>query len=331
MEKIKSTIPWKEKRAKFLSMYGTLLILIGMMAIMTILKGNMFLSWTNIFNIMRQQTAIALMALGVMLPIITAGTDLSGGSVIALCGVVAAMLAHPLTPDSAMGEYPFIVPVLAGILTGALCGLINGVAISYGNVPPFIATLGMMQAARGMTHIISNGKPVNGFTPAFETIGGGSWLGIPVPIYILLGATIIMYFILHRSKFGTYVYAIGGNELAAKVSGIRVGRNKTMVYVIAGAFTGLASLVLTSRSMAGNPAAGVTYEMDAITGAVLGGTSFSGGVGTTWGTLIGALIMGVLTNGMTMLQIDPNLQMIVKGAVIVIAVLIDERKNRKNR
>jgi ribose/xylose/arabinose/galactoside ABC-type transport system permease subunit len=312
-----------------MSKFGTLLILFTLILIMTVIKGTTFLSPNNLFNIVRQQSIIAIMSLGVMLTIITAGIDISGGSVVSLCGCVVALLAHPVPGNSDIGQYPLIVPILGGILAGGFCGLINGWFVAYGNVPPFIATLGMMTAARGMALIVSNGKPINGFTSAFEIIGRGRWIGIPVPIFILVGATIVMYFVLHRSKFGVYVYAIGGNEQAARVSGINVKRVKTFVYVIAGLFTGFASVILTSRTLAGNPSFGVSYEMDAITGAVIGGASFSGGVGKVVNTLTGAMIIGVLTNGMTMLKLDPNAQMIARGLVIVLAVLIDQRKNRR--
>jgi len=320
----------KDKVQIFTDRFGTLLILLAMMLLMYLLKGNRFISATNLLNIVRQQSIITLMALGVMLTIITGGTDLSGGSVISLCSCVIALLAHPVEMGSNVGQYPLVIPLVTGVLTGAVCGLVNGIFISYGNVPPFIATLGMMTAARGMALIISNSKPINGFTKTFDAIGGGNLYGIPIPVFILLIGIVIMYLILHKSKFGTYVYAIGGNEVAANVSGIGVKRNKAIVYMLAGTFTGIGAIILTSRTMAGNPSSGTGYEMDAITGAIIGGTSFSGGVGRVVNTVIGALIMGVLTNGMTIMQIDPNLQMIVKGAVIVFAVLLDQMKTRKN-
>jgi ribose/xylose/arabinose/galactoside ABC-type transport system permease subunit len=312
-----------------LNRFGTLMILLVMLLIMTCIKGTSFLSVANLFNIIRQQSIIALISLGVMFCIITAGIDISSGSVIAFCGCVVASLAHPVAGDVTKGQFPLIVPILGGILTGALCGLINGLFIAYGRVPPFIVTLGMMTTTRGMALIISGGRPINGFTSSFDFIGRGSWLGIPVPIYILAAGTVIMFFILHRSKFGVYVYAIGGNINAANVSGIKVRPVTVMVYVLAGMFTGIASLILTSRTLAGNPGTGQGYEMDAITGAVIGGVSFSGGVGRVINTLIGAFIMGVLTNSMTMLRIEPYIQMVVRGLVIVFAVLIDARKHRR--
>jgi ribose/xylose/arabinose/galactoside ABC-type transport system permease subunit len=237
----------------------------------------------------------------------------------------------PLADPSGPGAYPLLLTILIGVAAGAACGTINGLAIAFGNVPPFIATLGMMSAARAIALIVSDGKPIYGFTDAFNFIGGGILLGLPMPIWILALMFLIGFVILHKTKFGVYIYAIGSNENAAKVSGVKVRSKKMLVYTLAGAFAGVAAVVLTSRILAGQPAVGSGYEMDAITGAIIGGASFSGGIGTMAGTIVGALIMGVLTNGMTMLQIDPSLQMLVKGIVIVGAVLLDERKHRHRK
>lgn len=316
----------KEKRSRFFEKYGLLLILLGMCLIMTLLKPE-FLTYRNLSNILRQQTPIAIMSLGVTFTIISGGIDVSGGSVIALCSVICASLAHPAANGSGAGEFPFIVTLLTPILAGGALGTLNGLVISLGRIPPFIATLGMMATARGLALIISDGKPINGFTEHFNYIGRGVLFGVPFPIYILAFAAIIAYIILHKTKFGVSVFSIGSNETAAVVSGVNVKRNKTLVYTLAGALTGIAAIVLTSRTLAGQPASGVGYEMDAITGAVIGGTSFAGGIGTIVGTIIGAIIMGILSNGMTMLQIDPSLQQVVKGLVIVGAVLLDERKH----
>lgn len=317
-------------KSAFIEKYGIIFVLLGMMVIMSILKPE-FLTSNNLFNIVRQQTPVAIMALGLTLCIISGGIDVSGGAVIAFSAVICASLAHPVIPleSEAAGQFPLIVPIIVPIIIGGLCGTINGLAIAYGNVPPFIATLGMMSIARGAALMFTGGKPIDDFTDKFEYIGRGDLLGIPFPVYILIIMLVVGYIILHKTRFGTYVYAIGSNETAAIVSGVNVKLNKTLVYTIAGMFTGVASIVLTSRILAGQPAAGSGYEMDAITGAIIGGTSFSGGIGTMIGTIIGAMIMGVLTNAMTMLQIDPHLQKVVKGAVIIIAVLLDERRNRK--
>lgn len=310
----------KSKLQIIVKEYSAFFILLALFLVMCILKGDTFLKPTNLVNIIRQQSVIGIMALGIMFPIVSGGTDLSGGSVVALCSVFAALAAR--------ADMPIVVIFAISILIGALTGVINGFFISYGHVPPFIATLGMMSAARGAALLTTDSKNINGFEKSFEFIGSGSFLGIPVAAWIFLLMTAIIYVVLERTKFGTSIYAIGGNQTAAKVSGINVTFNNFLGYVIAGACTGVAAVVLTSRMRSGNPSVGVAYEMDAITCVILGGASFSGGTGKVINTLFGAFILGILVNGMTMLQIDSNLQSVVKGAVIVIAVFMDARKRK---
>lgn len=318
----------KEKISRFFDKYAIYVILLLMVVIMSILKPENFPKLNNFTNIMRQMTPIGIMALGVTFCIITAGTDLSGGSVLALCSVVAAHLAHPAA-DGVGGVYPLFVTILATVLVGGLAGMVNGVVISYGKVPPFIATLGMMSMARGVAMLLSDGRPIGNFTESFKFLGGGVVGGfLPVPVIIFAICAVIAYIVLHHSKFGTYVYATGGNENAARVSGIGVNKVLVKVYVLAGMMYAIAAIVLTARQESGVPSVGVGYDMEAITCAIIGGSSFSGGIGTIGGTVVGALIMGVLANGMTMLRVNPNWQTVVKGAVIVAAVLFDMRKNR---
>lgn len=318
----------KEKISSFFDKYAIYMILLLMIVIMSILKPDNFPKLNNFTNIMRQMTPIGIMALGVTFCIITAGTDLSGGSVLALCSVVAAHLAHPAV-DGAGGVYPLFVTILVTMLVGGLAGMINGIVISYGKVPPFIATLGMMSMARGVAMLLSDGRPIGNFTESFKFLGGGVVGGfLPVPVIIFAICAVVTYIVLHLSKFGTYVYATGGNENAARVSGISVNKVLVMVYVLAGMMYAIAAIVLTARQESGVPSVGVGYDMEAITCAIIGGSSFSGGIGTIGGTVVGALIMGVLANGMTMLRVNPNWQTVVKGAVIVAAVLFDMRKNR---
>lgn len=317
----------KSRIAKFLTKYAIYFILLVLVIVMSILKPDNFLKLNNLTNILRQMTPIGIMALGVTFCIITAGTDLSGGSVLAMCSVIAAHLAHPGAGGGSM--YPLAVTIVVTMLAGGLAGLVNGVVISYGKVPPFIATLGMMSIARGAAMLLSNGRPIGNFSAAFKFLGGGMIGGIlPMPVVVFLICAVFAYVLLHRTKFGTYVYAIGGNENAAMVSGISVNKIKTVVYILAGMFYGVASIVLTARQESGVPSVGLGYDMEAITCAIIGGSSFSGGIGTISGTFVGALIMGVLANGMTMLQVNPNWQMVVKGSVIILAVLFDMRKNR---
>jgi len=215
------------------------------------------------------------------------------------------------------------------LLVGGLAGVANGVIVSYGKVPPFIATLGMMSMARGAAMLLSGGRPIGNFTSSFKFLGGGVIGGfLPVPVIIFAVCALLAFIILHRSKLGTYIYAIGGNENAARVSGISVNKILVLVYMLAGITYGIAAIVLTARQESGVPSAGVGYDMEAITCAIIGGSSFSGGIGTIGGTVVGALIMGILANGMTMLRVNPNWQTVIKGAVIIAAVLFDMRKNR---
>ncbi|HET6822871.1 MAG TPA: ABC transporter permease, partial [Anaerolineales bacterium] len=233
---------------------------------------------------------------------------------------------------------PLIVPILAALVIGVLCGAINGWLIARFLIPPFIATLGMMTVARGFALIYSN-RPVSGLTDPYNFIGQGEILkvfpipgqpplGIPVPVIILALVAVGAHILLNNTRFGRHIYAIGGNEQAALISGLNVGRIKIGVYTIAGLLSGLAGLVLSSRIGSGQPGLAVGIELDAIAAAVIGGTSLSGGIGTIWGTIIGALIIGVLNNGLDLLNVSAYWQTIVKGTIIVVAVIVDERKNR---
>jgi inositol transport system permease protein len=273
--------------------------------------------------------------------IITTGIDLSSGSVLALAAVFAASLAQQ--PDWHDAKYPglvvpVVVPIVAALAIGVLCGAINGGLIARFKIPPFIATLGMMTVARGFALIYSN-RPVSGLTDTYNFIGQGEILkvipipgqpplGIPIPVIILAVVAIGAHILLNATRFGRHIYAIGGNEQAALISGLNVGRIKIGVYTIAGMLAGLAGLVLSSRIGSGQAGLAVGYELDAIASAVIGGTSLSGGIGTIWGTIIGALIIGVLNNGLDLLNVSAYWQTIVKGSIIVVAVIIDERKNR---
>jgi inositol transport system permease protein len=304
----------------FIRRYGIFLIFIGMLILMSALSPSFF-KVRNLLNIVRQMSIIAIVAMGVTMVIITTGIDLASGSVIALVSVLTAKFSHPNT-------YPLIVPILIGLAVGAGTGLVSGTIVAKGKIPPFIATLGMMTAARGVALLLSDGKPIGDFSAAFEYIGGGHFLRIPVPIIILFIVAIISHILLNNTKFGSYVYAIGGNENSAVVSGVNVDKYKMLIYSYAGLLTAVAGIILTSRISSGQPGAGQGFELDAIASAVIGGTSLSGGIGTIPGTIIGALIIGVLNNGLDLLNVSAYWQQIVKGAIIVGAVLLDERKNR---
>ena len=324
----------------FLRKYAIVFIFLAMFIGMWFLS-DAFLQPRNLLNIVRQISVMGLIAIGVTMVIITTGIDLSSGSVLALAAVVAASLAQ--SPDWASAKYPglalpVIVPILAALAIGALCGSINGWLIARFKIPAFIATLGMMTIARGFALIYSD-RPVSGLTDTYNFIGQGELLkilpipdqpplGIPIPIIILAVVAVGAHIMLNSTRFGRHIYAIGGNEQAARISGLNVGRIKIGVYMIAGLLSGLAGLVLSSRIGSGQPGLGVGYELDAIAAAVIGGTSLSGGIGTIWGTIVGALIIGVLNNGLDLLNVSAYWQTIVKGSIIVIAVIIDERKNR---
>jgi inositol transport system permease protein len=237
--------------------------------------------------------------------------------VVALAGVVAATFAHP-------GDWPVLVPVVFGILTGTACGAANGLAVTQGRIAPFIATLGMMTIARGLALVVSKGKPVSNLSPSFTALGGDVF-GFPVPILILLFVALVSWVFLGNLRLGRHIYAVGGNEQAARAAGIGVKGVKMLAYMVCGSFAGLAGVVLASRITTGQPNAGVAYELDAIAAAVIGGTSLSGGVGSIGGTLLGALLMGVINNGLDLLNVSSYYQQIVKGLIIIGAVWLDKR------
>ncbi|HSV86340.1 MAG TPA: ABC transporter permease [Levilinea sp.] len=314
----------------FFRKYAIVLIFLTMFIVMSILSPA-FLAPRNLLNVVRQISVIGLLGIGVTMAIIATGIDLSSGSVLALAAVVAASLAQ--APDWAAAMYPGLtlplaVSILAGLLIGAACGFVNGALIARFRIPPFIATLGMMTVARGLALLYSDGRPVSGTHSGYNFIGQGELVGIPIPILILVAVAVATHIMLNNTRFGRYIYAIGGNEQAARVSGLNIGWVKIGIYTFAGLLSGLAGIVLSARISSGQPGLGLGHELDAIASAVIGGTSFSGGVGTVWGTIIGALIIGVLNNGLDLLNVSAYWQQIVKGAIIVVAIIIDERKNR---
>ncbi|QZY56040.1 ABC transporter permease [Crassaminicella profunda] len=319
----------KAKTEQLFKKYGIFFIFIGMVILMSILSPA-FLRVGNLLNVIRQISVIGLIACGVTMIIITTGIDLSSGSVLALAAVVAASFAQKSDWASRMYpniDVPVIVPILLGLGVGALCGLICGVIIAKTKIPPFISTLGMMIVARGAALIYSNGRPISSLKDSYNFIGQGKILGVPLPIIILAVVAIITHVLLTNTKFGKYVYAIGGNENAAVVSGINVDKYKVMIYTYAGMLSGMSGIVLSSRISSGQPGLGLAYELDAIASAVIGGTSLNGGIGKISGTIIGALIIGVLNNGLDLLNVSAYWQQIVKGVIIVGAVILDERKN----
>lgn len=280
-----------------------------------------FLTVQNLIIVLRQIAINGILAVGVTLVLLTGGVDLSLGSVLALSGVAAAHCAHP-------GGWPVVVPVLAGVVVGGACGGANALVVTRGGVPPFIATLGMMTVARGLALVSSGGKPVSNLSVPFCVLGGGDLFGIPVPVIILVAVAAAAHVVLRHMRVGRHVYAVGGNEAAARASGLRVGRIKCFAYVGCGALAGLAGAVLAARITTGQPNAGIAYELDAIAAAVIGGTSLSGGVGGVGGTVLGALLMGVINNGLDLLNVPSYYQQIVKGLIIVGAVWVDRGGRR---
>lgn len=274
-----------------------------------------------VLTLLRQIAINGILAVGVTYVLLTGGVDLSLGSVLALGGVVAATFARS-------GAYPLAIPLFLGVLTGALCGAVNGLVVTKGRAAPFIATLGMMTAARGLAYIFSGGRPVSQLRPEFTHIGSGSLLGIPIPVVILVVVALVSAVFLRRTRAGRHIYATGGNEAAAYASGINVHAAKILAYTVCGACAGIAGLVQAARSTTGQPNAGIMYELDAIASVVIGGTSLGGGVGGVGGTLLGAVLMGVISSGLDMLNVSSYYQQVVKGVIIVGAVMLDRRETR---
>lgn len=303
--------------AVFLSKYGiyfAFVVLAGVLAI----TSPPFRTLSNVENILQQISVNGIMAIGMTLVIITAGIDLSVGSVLALSAVVATSFAHP-------GEHNLLVPVTLGILAGLACGALNGILIAKKRLAPFIVTLGMMTVARGLALVYTSGRPVINLSDSYNEIGGGSLGPIPFPALIFFAVVILGAFVLHFTRFGRYVYAVGGNELAAKVSGVNTDRVLIGVYALAGALAGVAGIILSSRIMSGPPATGQGSELDAIAAVVIGGTSLSGGIGSIANTIVGVLIIGVMNNGLDLLNVPSYWQQVVKGLIIVLAVLLDRK------
>jgi len=291
-----------------------------------------FFTASNGLNVMRQISVNICIAVGMTLIILTAGIDLSVGSVLALCGAVTAgMLKNGLRFESMNLQVGFTIlgAILTGLVVGALLGLFNGFVVTKFRVPPFVATLAMLTIARGLTMLYTNGYPISSFGDSFTYIGGGWLLGLPVPVWIAAIVVIAAIIVTNKIKLGRYIYAIGGNESAARLSGININRVKIIVYTIAGALAAVGGIIVTARLDSAQPNAGTSYELDAIAAVVIGGTSLSGGRGSIWGTVLGAVIIGVLNNGLVLMNVSPFWQQVVKGGVILLAVIID-KMNSKN-
>ncbi|AFN47530.1 ABC transporter permease [Arachnia propionica] len=278
----------------------------------------------NLINILQQVTVNAILALGMTMVIFTGGIDLSVGSVVAFSGIVMGILVIDL------GVNPWLA-ALIGIALGSVCGTINGLLISRFKLQPMIATLGMMSIARGAALTLAGGRTISGYPPGFTWLGNGTIPGttIPVQIVFMLLLYVIAYYFMRYRRFGRALYSVGGNEEATRLSGINVFKYKTLAYTVSGALAGIASVVLVAKLNSAQSIAGQDYELDAIASAVIGGASLLGGKGSIWGTLMGALIIGVIRNGLNLLNVSSYLQKLIIGFIILIAVLVDAFRNRE--
>lgn len=280
-----------------------------------------FMTVINLSSVARQTAVINIMALGMTLVIITGGIDLSVGSILGISGLFGCMAIQ--------SGWSIPVAIFAGIVTGLMCGLLNGLMITQLRINPFIVTLGTLEAYRGLALVISKGLPVHGLPDPFSFLGDGNLLGVPFSLWILALCAVMMHLLLENTKLGRYAFAIGSNSNAAYYAGVPIKFHVTAVYAIAGLLTGLAGMIEASRLMTGQPTAGQGYELQAIAAVVIGGGSLQGGEGSVVGTLIGAFIMGLLSNGSDLLGINPYWQQVVIGAVIIIAVGLDEMRKRR--
>lgn len=294
---------------KYMSELTTLIALVGLMIVITIINPS-FLTTNNLLNLLLQVTANGFIAFGMTFVILTGGIDLSVGSSLALSSALAAGLIG--------GGLPVPVAIVLAICLGGLFGMLNGLLIAYGKLAPFIVTLATMTIFRGATLVYTNGNPVTkGLSDSFlfQFLGQGYIVGIPFPVILMFLVFVILAILLHKTAFGKAVYALGGNEKAAYISGIKLNKVKIIIYTISGMMASLSGLIITSRLSSAQPTAGASYEMDAIAAVVLGGTSLSGGKGRIWGTLIGALIIGVLNNGLNIIGVSAFWQQVVKGSL----------------
>jgi ribose transport system permease protein len=304
-----------------------LVILCFVLGLMT----DIFFTSANMLNVMRQISVNICISVGMTLVILTGGIDLSVGSILALSGAITAGLLKSGLElpffDTFIG-FTLLGAILAGLLTGTSLGAFNGLVITRFKVPPFVATLAMLTIARGLALLYTNGFPISGLGSKFSFLGTGWFLGIPVPVWISIMVVLTALFITNKTKLGRYIYAIGGNESAAELSGINIKKIKTIVYAIAGGLAAIGGIIVTSRLDSAQPNAGASYELDAIAAVVIGGTSLSGGKGTIGGTVLGAIIIGVLNNGLVLMNVSPFWQLVIKGIVILLAIIIDKHNSK---
>ena len=316
MEKLK-------KSGVDLSNMSALIVLIVLCVVLSIAEPA-FRSVGNLINILQQVTVYAVLALGVNMVIFTGGIDISVGSVVAFTGIVMGKII-------VQAGMPSFVGIVVALIVGAACGCFNGVMIAKFKLQPMIATLAMMSMARGAAYTLADGQTITGYSAGFRWIGTANIPGTPIPVQIvfMLLLYVLFYYIMKYRKFGRYIYSIGGNEEATRLSGIDVDKWKICAYTISGLCAAIASVILVAKLNSAQSTAGLDYEMDAIASCVIGGTSLLGGSGSVWGTLVGAIIMFVIRNGLNLLNVSSNLQKLVLGIVILLAVLADSLRNRK--
>lgn len=290
-----------------------------------------FLKEKNIMNVLRQTSINGLLSIGMTFVILTGGIDLSVGSILAFSAIVAASFSS--ATFSALGGHVYspLVSYSVSLLAGLILGLVNGTIIAKWRVAPFVVTLGMLSMARGLTYIYNDGMPIPNIDKSFLPVGQGMFYSLPVPVIIFVAVFALAWIVLYRTRFGRYIYAVGGNEKSAKLSGVNTRWIILSVYGICGVLAALGGLILTARTTAGLPQAGVNYELDAIAAVVIGGTSLNGGQGTLTGTFFGALIMGVINNGLDLLGVSSYFQQLIKGAIIILAVLLDSFQKGANK
>ena len=304
---------------KIFSAYSLYILLLVLIIVVSVLNTN-FLSAQNIKNIFQQVSINGILAVGMTFVIITGGIDLSVGSLLGFSGVIAASLVS--------GGGNQLLAVLAGIAAGLVFGVVNGVLVSYAKIVPFIVTLGMLSIARGFTNVYTHGSPIIKLNKAFTALGQSSFLGIGLPVWIFVCMLLVGYVLLHTTKLGRYTLAVGGNESAAKTSGINTAKIKMFAYTFNGFCCGLAGILMTAKTNAGAPNAGTGYELDAIAAAIIGGTSPSGGKGSIFGTLLGVLIFGIIQNALDILNVSSYIQQVIKGLIIIGAVWADKANRR---
>ncbi len=307
------------------------LIALFLLCLVISVLSDKFLTTNNLWNVLRQISVNVCISVGMTLIVLMAGIDLSVGSVLAFTSAVCAgLLKNGIAIQSLDLFIGFTVlgSVLSSLIIGLMMGIFNGWVITKFSLPPFVATLAMLTIARGATMLYTEGIPISNLGSSFEFIGSGWLLGIPVPVWISTIMVLIVVFITKKTAFGRYIYAIGGNEKAAFLSGININNIKLAVYGIAGMMAAIGGILVTSRLNSAQPNAGTSYELDSIAAVVIGGTSLSGGVGTVTGTVIGAVIIGVLNNGLVLLNVSPFWQQVVKGLVILLAVIIDKKSKK---